>query len=52
MQYKAYKDGILLSRLGMGNMRLPVKGEEPGSPIDYEKAQRLIDDMRDIRPSA
>ena len=43
MQYKAFPDGILLSRLGMGNMRLPVQGDEPNAPIDYERAQTLID---------
>ena len=43
MERKEFKDGIRLSRLGMGNMRLPVKQDEPGTPIDYEKAQRLID---------
>ena len=43
MEYKEFKDGIRLSRLGMGNMRLPVKQDEPGKPIDFEKAQRLID---------
>ena len=43
MEHKAFKDGIQLSRLGMGNMRLPVQGDAPNSPIDFEKAQRLID---------
>lgn len=42
MQYKNYKDGIRLSRLGMGAMRLPVVGEDQGN-IDYEKAKELID---------
>lgn len=42
MQYKEYKDGIKLSRLGMGNMRLPVK-EGDDSRIDYEKAKNIID---------
>ena len=27
MQYLEYKHGIRLSRLGMGNMRLPVRAE-------------------------
>lgn len=44
MQFKDYKDGIKLSRLGMGNMRLPVQGEDPNSPIDYEKAKAIIDE--------
>ena len=41
MQYKEFKDGIRLSRLGMGAMRLPVKGSD--SEIDHEKAGRIID---------
>ena len=41
MQYKIFKDGIKLSRLGMGVMRLPVKGDQ--SEIDYEKAKGVID---------
>ena len=38
-----YKDfqGENISVLGMGNMRLPTKGE--GGPIDREKAQAIID---------
>lgn len=44
MQYKAYKNDIQLSRLGMGNMRLPTSGDEPNSPIDYEKAKAIIDE--------
>lgn len=43
MLYRDFKDGIRLSRLGMGNMRLPQK-DEPGSPIDYEKAKAIIDE--------
>lgn len=43
MLYKEFKDGIRLSRLGMGNMRLPQKNE-PGNPIDYEKAKEIIDE--------
>ena len=42
MKYKNYKDGISLSRLGMGAMRLPVIGEDQGD-IDYEKAKEIID---------
>ena len=39
-----YKElcGEKLSRLGMGNMRLPTKGGRNG-PIDQEKAQEIID---------
>lgn len=40
MEYKVFQD-ISLSRLGMGNMRLPVT--EPNGPIDMEKAQAIID---------
>lgn len=42
MRYKTFKDGIQLSRLGMGLMRLPVLQEE-GEPIDYAKAKALVD---------
>lgn len=38
MIYKDFQD-ISLSRLGMGNMRLPVKRGK----IDYEKAREIID---------
>lgn len=40
MQYKIFKDGIKLSRLGMGVMRLPVRGDQ--SEIDYKKAKAVI----------
>ncbi len=43
MEYKNFKDEIKLSRLGLGNMRLPVKADEQGQPIDYEKAKEIID---------
>ena len=43
MIYRPYKDtGIKTSLLGMGCMRLPTVGG-PGDPVDYEKAQELID---------
>ena len=42
MRYKQFKDGIELSRLGMGNMRLPVIDGDDGQ-IDYEKAKAIID---------
>lgn len=42
MLYKAFKDENI-SRLGMGNMRLPVVGEGRYAPIAYEKAQAIID---------
>ena len=40
MEYKAFQD-IQLSRLGMGNMRLPTVGE--GGAIDFTKAAEIID---------
>lgn len=43
MNYKKFNDEISLSRLGMGNMRLPILENEPGKPIDYEKGQEIID---------
>ena len=42
MEYKAFQD-IQLSRLGMGNMRLPTKGSGMNAPIDYAKAHEIID---------
>lgn len=41
MQYKEFKDDVSLSMLGMGAMRLPVKGSD--AEIDYEKAEAIID---------
>lgn len=42
MRYKKFKDGIELSRLGMGTMRMPViDGND--AKIDFEKAQDIID---------
>ena len=44
MIYKPYKDTEKqLSRLGYGCMRLPTTTGSPGDPIDYEKAEALID---------
>ena len=40
MEYKVFKD-IKLSRLGMGNMRLPMLEDKS---IDYVTGQRMIDD--------
>ena len=40
MQYKDFQ-GLSLSRLGMGNMRLPASA--PRGPIDTDKAEELID---------
>lgn len=42
MEYKKFKD-LQLSRLGMGNMRLPVMGNDPSAPIDRVRAQEIID---------
>jgi predicted aldo/keto reductase-like oxidoreductase len=42
MVYKTFKD-IKLSRLGMGNMRLPTTAEGFRAPVDYPKAQEIID---------
>ena len=39
---KPFQD-ISLSRLGMGNMRLPVEGGKDGAPIDRARAQEIID---------
>lgn len=43
MIYKPFQD-ISLSRLGMGNMRLPaVDPNDPKSPIDWKAAHEIID---------
>lgn len=42
METRAFKD-ITLSRLGMGNMRLPTVENEPNAPIDRVRAQQIID---------
>lgn len=42
MRYKNFKGEIELSRLGMGNMRLPVINGKDGK-IDYDRAQEMID---------
>lgn len=41
-----FKDGIEISRLGLGNMRLPVKTpikREANPMIDYKKGQEIVD---------
>ena len=43
MRYKEFKDGVQLSRLGMGTMRLPILDND-NAKIDYEKAAKLVDD--------
>ena len=42
MVYKGFKD-IKLSRLGMGNMRLPKTSDDFRAPVDYPKAKEIID---------
>ena len=43
MIYRQFRD-IRLSRLGMGNMRLPSLGEDKwNSPIDYDEAAKMLD---------
>ncbi len=42
MIYKQF-NGINLSTLGMGNMRLPKTEEKRGAPIDREKASAIIE---------
>ena len=42
MEKKKFKD-IKLSCLGMGNMRLPVIDDVVDNPIDYQRAQEIID---------
>lgn len=42
MEYKAFKD-MELSRLGMSTMRLPTEGDENGAPIDYPRAEAIVD---------
>ncbi len=43
MLYKEFKNEIKLSRLGMGNMRLPIIENDSGQKIDYQKAKAIID---------
>ena len=43
MIYKEFK-GIRLSRLGMGNMRLPsLNGKKGEYPLDYPESHKMID---------
>lgn len=42
MIYNAYQN-VKLSALGMGAMRLPQKGEGFNSPVDYDRAEEIID---------
>ena len=43
MQYKDFRGEVSLSRLGMGTMRFPREGNQPGAPIDFEKSEAIID---------
>ena len=43
MQYKDFRGEVSLSRLGMGTMRLPREGNQPGAPIDFAKSETIID---------
>lgn len=42
MNTKSFHD-LQLSTLGMGNMRLPQKGDGANAPIDWEASARIID---------
>ena len=42
MEYREFH-GQMISRLGMGTMRLPRVGGKDGAPIDYEAAEQVID---------
>ena len=42
MIYRDFK-GEKISVLGMGNMRLPVVDDKQGNPIDYKRAEEIID---------
>lgn len=43
MRYTEFSDGVRLSRLGMGVMRLPQTEPGPGKPVDESRAEELID---------
>ena len=42
MIYKPFET-LSLSRLGLGNMRLPTQGDKPDAPIDYDRAKEIVD---------
>ena len=42
MEYRDFK-GEQVSRLGMGTMRMPREDDKDGAPIDYERAEAVID---------
>ena len=43
MTYRDFKDGIKLSRLGLGCMRLPTVGDDPSALIDRARANEIVD---------
>ena len=43
MRYTEFKNGIKLSKLGLGAMRLPQTEPGFGKPVDEVKARELID---------
>lgn len=43
MKYNEFADGIKLSQLGMGAMRLPQTEEGFAKPIDFPRAEEIID---------
>ena len=42
MIYKPFET-MSISRLGLGNMRLPTQGDKPDAPIDYDRAKQIVD---------
>lgn len=42
MKYTQAFEGLSVSRLGMGAMRLPVQENQEGKPIDFEAAREII----------
>ena len=42
MKYTQAFEGLSISRLGMGVMRLPVQENQEGKPIDFEAAREII----------
>lgn len=42
MKYTQAFEGLSVSRLGMGTMRLPVHENQEGKPIDFEAAREII----------
>ena len=43
MTYKEFKDGVKLSRLGLGCMRLPTVGDDPSAEVDRKRANEIVD---------